>query len=424
MPESIPLFWTTLLVALSATIIYSVKEKPKLDSPVLFSIVLYATYFILSPAIEMLTGTTKIGIYDVKDVYFITELIFIAGFLFFLLSYRFTEAKFKKIHFKISTKTLILNAVLWEVIGVIGYIIWTRQLGISLFVINPLKLSNYYLKLGESSRKATGYLALSLLFLIPASLMFIETFIRKVNRVLSITAIILNFTLFFTRGVRYMILIGGGSLLLYYIKRKGIKLKKIQITLLILLFIVVFGFIAYVRGAPSLKGMSVNTDFLLAFFMSSISLFKPTAVLVYYIPHIHPYLLGESFLYTFILPIPRLIWPQKPYPEFLKILWKATGGRFFGYAVPNIGEYYANFGIAGVIVLMALLGFIFRYIYDTYKHNDKNQLILMGYSIFYFFIFQIVSRGYFPQVFVQSIYLFIPLLSLFMTEKILNGTTS
>ncbi|GEM_PF-4225075 len=410
----ISLFLALTLLFVSATFYYLIKKKPSLDSPISFSLLLYFMYFFLSPVFDIVSNTTSMAETPLLSYYPFTQFVFLCAILSFILSYELFNIPVLNITPTLKTKALIINASLWELTGLAGYFLWTRKLGISFFVINPLKLSNFYLMLGETSRKVSGYLALSLLFLIPSSLMFLELKIRKALRNLPILILIINLILFLTRGVRYIILIYGGSIILYYLRRTEKTLKKFHIIALFVSALFVFSIIAYLRGAPSLSSLSLNTEFIMAFFTSSFSLFKPTAAIMRYIPHHHPFLLGESFLYTLILPIPRVIWPQKPYPEFLKILWKITGGRFFGYAVPNIGEYYANFGIPGVIVFMALLALIFKTAYITYRKYRKNEFVLMSYSIFLFYIFQIISRGYFPQIFVQGIYLFLPLVSLYL----------
>lgn len=415
---SISLFYVYTLFFFSVTFYYIIKRKPNFESPIVFTLILYLLYFVISPIFDILTYSTKMGGINLLPYYPKTQLVFILGFLSFLITYEKTKIRVSKEFLpRVSSHSLLKNAILWEFIGVIGYFIWTRKLGVSFFVINPFKMSNAYLMLGETSQKASGYLALTILFLIPSSLMFLELAIRKVTRYFHWAIFIINFSLFLTRGVRYIVLIAGGSIIFYYVKRTQKHLKKSHIIILTLISLIVFSFIAYLRGSPSLSHLSMNIDFLYSFLISSFSLFKPTAAIVYYIPKYHFFVLGETFLYTFILPIPRAIWHTKPYPVFLKILWKITGGRFFGYAVPNVGEYYANFGIPGVIFFMALSGSIFKIIYNTYKENSTNTLLLMFYSIFLFFIFQIISRGYFPQVFVQGVYLFIPLFMLYITNK-------
>ncbi len=424
MHQNTGLFWTVAILSTILMIFYIIKDRPRIESPIVFSFILYFTYFVVSPILNLTLKIHQIPLHNIYDYYAKTEAIFLIGLIFFIAGYRISLERRKKLIRIIPAspflKTLIINAFLWEAIGIIGYYIWTKQLGVSVFVINPLKLSNFYLKLGETSRKATGYLALCLLFLIPATLMLTELIIRKAYRWLSFSFIFFNFALFLTRGVRYILLIGGGSLLFYYIKRKGVRVKRSYVILSLIFFLILFALIAYLRGAPSLKKLTFNTEFILAFVISSVSLFEPMASFTYYFSQNHPYLLGESFLYTFILPIPRLLWPHKPYPQYLKILWEITGGRYFGYAVPNIGEYYANFGIGGVVVFMFILGFLFGIIYNIYKTDERNVFVVMGYSIFYFFIFQIISRGYFPQIFVQFLYLFVPILSLYTTHYILS----
>jgi hypothetical protein len=80
-----------------------------------------------------------------------------------------------------------------------------------------------------------------------------------------------------------------------------------------------------------------------------------------------PYWGGETYAFLFASAIPRFMWPEKPVAGF---------GYEFGHRyalipswnvdttinVPWLVEFYMNFGVAGVIAGMALVGIVFRFL--------------------------------------------------------------
>jgi hypothetical protein len=86
-------------------------------------------------------------------------------------------------------------------------------------------------------------------------------------------------------------------------------------------------------------------------------------VLVGRVPHELPYQLGRTYLATATMPVPRLLWPDKPLPStgvFTLAFWPDTW-LMSGTTLPPglFGEFYLNFGWIGVVVgafLFARLG--------------------------------------------------------------------
>jgi hypothetical protein len=90
-------------------------------------------------------------------------------------------------------------------------------------------------------------------------------------------------------------------------------------------------------------------------------------------PDTVPYWGGETYTFLFASLVPRFLWPEKPEAGF---------GNEFGrrYAflhprnydttinVPWLAEFYMNFGAAGVILGMALVGAAFRFLVQKLGH--------------------------------------------------------
>lgn len=94
------------------------------------------------------------------------------------------------------------------------------------------------------------------------------------------------------------------------------------------------------------------------------------------IDHIH----GSSYLSFFTTPIPRAVWPDKPF-----IIQAQVGevfyGRAFGMPPGAIGEAYWNFSVPGVIVAFLLFGIFHRWLANTYRANEKNGVTVPLYMV-------------------------------------------
>ncbi len=389
-------------------------------SPFFFTSVLYLVYFSLMPAFNIYIE----GFLSVQRnllLYFITGiLIFIIGFLFFSLGYfsfgNMLKERAGRLKFPVLRpgKTLFIVSIVLEFIGILSFYLWTRKTGISFFIINPFNLTNYYIKLSHMPVKSTAYLSLPLLFVITSNLIMLEYRINGyIKKFFWINFILLSLVIF-SKGTRYIGLIFWGSTILFYIIRHRGKVNKLLIASIAVILVFAFVVIAYLRGMQYLNLIRLNPDFFYKLFLSSLSIFTPYIKVIKSIPAQFHYFLGESLYYIFVLPIPRVLWPDKPYSRYMLTLWHITGGKDFGYAIPNIGEMYANAGIPGVMLGMGITGFALRFIYETFKLNRDNIIVLIFYTIFYFFLFQIISRGFFAQIFVEFLYLFFPVLLLFL----------
>lgn len=85
-------------------------------------------------------------------------------------------------------------------------------------------------------------------------------------------------------------------------------------------------------------------------------------------PSSQPYLYGQTYIPLLTKPIPRLIWPGKP-KEILGNTWAVKYGFLSdldsgtSFNLPWLPEMYMNGGVVGVVVVMFLLGILFRYLW-------------------------------------------------------------
>ncbi len=113
--------------------------------------------------------------------------------------------------------------------------------------------------------------------------------------------------------------------------------------------------------------LTTRTDYLVTF-----------ARVVELTPDYVPYWEGESYKTLLTTFVPRLILPGKP----AKIVGQQFGHRYAflepedettAYNLPLLIEMYVNFGEAGVIIGMFILGLIFRVFYALFNHKDAGE---------------------------------------------------
>jgi hypothetical protein len=99
-------------------------------------------------------------------------------------------------------------------------------------------------------------------------------------------------------------------------------------------------------------------------------------------------------LYAFF---PRLFWSDKPIGQSLifGVDYLGTTGRV-SVGVSNPGDLYSNLGLAGLILGMFVLGFIYRFIYEYFivKHRRMPLPALAPYLFIYIFALEQLYLGF------------------------------
>lgn len=84
-----------------------------------------------------------------------------------------------------------------------------------------------------------------------------------------------------------------------------------------------------------------------------------------------PYRYGSSYLVWLAMPIPKLLWPDRPdiseMDDFVKGQIYGREVTQGGYPPGMIGEAYINFGYFGVLFIPFLLGALQRFVYVTFR---------------------------------------------------------
>ena len=235
------------------------------------------------------------------------------------------------------------------------------------------------------------------------------------NRAAKITTFVMLFAIVFFSGTRAAILVPIlVPIVIHYIQKgKAPSLASLGIAagLLVLLFAVMQVARGGVAAGTGLDIGGSTLDDLFGPFYAEIDDFKVFYSILGVVPERHGFLCGsQMILYSLVLLVPRAIWTGKPMPQVYDIVNVTYGNQAVlnGVAYPNLGEYYVEFGVIGIIVCMFVLGLLCRYARNLYVKRQGLSLSLVFYSLIYGALFQIIIRGYMPQNFTMMLFLLTP----------------
>lgn len=163
---------------------------------------------------------------------------------------------------------------------------------------------------------------------------------------------------------------------------------------------------------------------LLAPLESDLSTYRTFYSMVERFPAEYSYMLGQTFLYVFVLFIPRAIWAGKPDNPVRDMIERSLNkrARVSGTAVANIGEFYANFGVLGIVAFMYLIGWITsslkHAIFNSIPCQNKAESKYIAYSIIFPLFFQWIARGNFSGNFYMTIFAMLPFIVISMAQSL------
>ena len=129
------------------------------------------------------------------------------------------------------------------------------------------------------------------------------------------------------------------------------------------------------------------------------------------VPRFVPYVGALPFVYPFILPIPRFLWPGKPLPQQLATVGASIGtveSAGAGPAVPHFGEYYLAFGWPGIAVGMFLFGAASKWLWRWYRAAPDDPWRQAIFALNASMIFQAIIRGYLAQIVQEWCFIVLP----------------
>ena len=305
----------------------------------------------------------------------------------------------------------------------LNILIWLITFGASVFLFLRSGLSlSYMLTLGangsfdiEGSSSGLEFLSTIAYGMIPA---YLYIFSLSRSRFIKIITFYLMAISFMARGFRFILVAVMISpfILVYLRKQKRPKLWQIFTIGLVLLLMI--GFVGNVRndirsgnGISGFSSQTMSVDIILDMVLDNFSIVKTFYGIVEKIPTSLGYTLGnQMILYSCIMLIPRLIWPQKPQPATRSVISTAISpyASSAGTAYPYVGEYYHEFGVLGVVVFGFILGKMLAYLKRFMYKTDIHSQIM--YASLFPLILQILIRGYTPSNVYLVIFVALPII--------------
>lgn len=239
------------------------------------------------------------------------------------------------------------------------------------------------------------------------------------NKLLIASTGFLSFALFYIRGFRFIIIIMIIAIIAakHIINRKKISGKTLLTALVLVVFVI--GVMGFARGSVR-QGIDTEwnnfniVDEAVYSLMSNFNIYQ-----IYYglmsMPESHNFLMFSDMLDSLYVWIPRAIWSSKPLAIDAGYI-KAIADSVSPYAIyhcamatPDLGRYYMEFGVFGIMVYSLFWGKICGKSRKLYQYNDHNIHWIVLYCLFMPMLFQMIIRGSnFVSFFKQFIFVLLP----------------
>lgn len=394
-----------------------------------FSIIslLYLCVFIIKPIVDLTTNSMVEHGVNVINGGVKATCLFTAGYTVFCFSYYISRAEFVSRLFLVQTgEDEKISSSQWNIS--LLYIIWAAAFSLSLLGMISSGLSlRYIFSFGREGEFTVDESKTALLFLtnfgittITLWLMILEYSRNKAAKIF-ITVVTLIYIIM--RNSRWLMLVFIlAPLTLNYLKKKR-EPRLLNITVIALIALAIFAWMQAnrysLRTGGAIQGWGKDGLTLAVMFApmgTDFSTYRLFYSMVERFPESYNFMYGTTFLYMFVLFIPRRIWPGKPENPVRDMIEHSLNryARVSGTAVANIGEFYANFGVLGVIIGMYLFGYgakcLRNLVYGdrehAYKPVEKDAMIL--YSIMFPLLFQWTARGNFSGNFYMTVFACLP----------------
>lgn len=244
--------------------------------------------------------------------------------------------------------------------------------------------------------------------------------VYKVPKWALLTAVLLCFCIFVFAGLRYrVIMVLIGMLTSYFITMPKNATHYRKAALVCLLFVIGLQYLTINRWAIARRQFSYLTFNLFQF--NNQTLLTETnnsqtffCMLRYnHLQNLGPDYGESMFKFVLIRALPKNLFEngKKPVAPLLQRLVPATNPPNPERGLPaysNIDEYYLSFGWPGVVIGMALLAYLL-----ARMPNYKQGLAAKAWQVLVTaFLFQLITRGYFPQQMELFVFLLLPLLAI------------
>lgn len=376
----------------------------------------YVLVYHVAPVFQFSVGnTTRYGVDAMPQTVEAVALV-MAGHFFFTLAYGFGRQKQEEN----TLPSIYREPMEKRRLTKIAYIVFAICYALAIFYQIGRGFSLAYIITGGFAGEQSGSVGES-------SLMFLAYFMYSCvgawavafaygsNKPVKIITYVFLLAIVFFSGTRAAILVPILVPIVISYIQKGKAPSLISLGMALGLLVFLFAVMQIARGGVAAgSGFDIagsTIDDLFSPFFAEIDDFKVFYSILRVIPRQHDFLYGSQMIaYSLVLLIPRTVWPGKPAPQVYDIVNVTYGLQAVlnGVAYPNLGEYYVEFGVIGVIACMFILGLLCRYARCLYTKRQGLSLSLVIYSLIYGALFQIIIRGYMPQNFTMMLFLLAP----------------
>jgi len=106
------------------------------------------------------------------------------------------------------------------------------------------------------------------------------------------------------------------------------------------------------------------------------------AMVVDRVPEAFPYQYGATYLRLLLWPVPRAVWPDKPEVDESGIFAREImAGAASDRPIGDVGMFYMNFSIPGIILGSLIWGLFHRALYSYVTENRNNKSVAIIYAV-------------------------------------------
>lgn len=389
------------------TFTFWIKYGVYLFEPIVLVSVLYLFVFFVDPMVNIVANTTDVMGYDVMDGCIKATTIFFLSYVMLIIGYygKINTRGLNRLK-KIDQDSMRIN---WTRIETVAFFLWLISFGFGCIEFASKGMSvSYFLTLGmtgavesEYAESAFGFLG-NFRFSMISAWLYLYVCNRKSPK--TVLCGILTLFYFILRGFRHSLFVLILSPIIYIFIRKKSSPKIRTIIILFGICVIIMGMMEFVRGSlrsgESVDWESFDTDIFVGAFQGNFDVYKTFYGMVTAVPNQLEFQFGmASIISTITMIIPRRIWSAKPVSPIITNLGMFCGeaAAKAGFAMPNISEYYLDFGGIGCCVIFFILGGILKKMKSLYAKKSYDIHMLVLYSIMLPALLQVILRGYSPS---------------------------
>lgn len=415
------IFYSLSLFVFGITIF--INKLDFLSTVILVSVISFLFFFIM-PIIDLISKNYFFFGIDARSGLEKGTIFFFIGYLTYVLFFQLFISKLGQTKYKsfsinkngTSKKMVRFNSFLWIFIFSSSLFNLLR----SSLVVQSIGLAN-----GDNTILASNGILSIMGYGLVVPWMYIM--ILSNSKLLKIFITFGTFILFFLNGYRFIIIIMVVGYLSFTLIKIGKRPRVSQIVIFIGMISLLMAIIGYVRNFLR-GGNTVNIDLfslneIYYTLQGNFGIYKAFYIMVSKMPEMVSFTHGTQILYTFILFIPRAIWKTKPDTPLRGLIYPLLGDYALqaGTAWPNIGEYYSEFGLIGIVLGYTFFSFL-SFSIDKIRSTSSTLDIKIFGSVLYGTMFQLTIRGYTPSNFwLVFVFFVLVVLNNLYRKRILQG---